>query len=87
MKVELVYRIRSRKTGLYSTGTSTPNWNKTGKIWRTKSALGNHLALGHQYNQVLQSIYAREDAEIVTCQLTEVELECRPVVFKEKGSK
>lgn len=41
-----VYKIRDRKTGLYSTGGTWPNWNAKGKVWTTTSAVSNHLGLG-----------------------------------------
>jgi hypothetical protein len=37
------YKIRDRRTGLYSKGGDTPSWSKTGKTWTTMGGLMNHL--------------------------------------------
>ena len=39
------FKIRSRKSGLFSLGGERPRWSKTGKTWNTKGALTNHLVL------------------------------------------
>ena len=41
----IVYKIKDTVTGLYSRGGTWPTFSKTGKVWRNKSALGNHLVL------------------------------------------
>lgn len=38
-----MYKILDLKTGLYSRGGTWPSWNKTGKIWKRKCDLTNHL--------------------------------------------
>jgi hypothetical protein len=43
-----VYRIRHKQTGLYSLGGHTPNWSKSGKVWRSMGALRNHLRVFNQ---------------------------------------
>ena len=39
----IVYRIK-RADGLFSTGGAYPSFQKNGKVWRTKSALSNHVS-------------------------------------------
>ena len=63
----IVYRIRRRADGLFSMGGTTPRWNKTGKVWKTKGALSNHLNLVWRK----ESVYA--NCDIVTYELTETE--------------
>lgn len=41
--MKTVYRIR--KGELYSTGGSTPRFDKKGKTWPSKAALSNHIGL------------------------------------------
>jgi hypothetical protein len=38
-----VYRIRHEQTGLFSLGGHTPKWSESGKVWRSKGSLRNHL--------------------------------------------
>ena len=38
-----VYKIRDRKTGLYSRGGVNPQWSKQGKTWNSLGALKNHM--------------------------------------------
>lgn len=41
-----VYKIRSKKTGLYSQGGAGPiGWSKVGKAWSSLAALKSHLTL------------------------------------------
>lgn len=68
----LVYKIRHKVTGLYSTGSSSPQWKKTGKIWQTKAALSNHLSMLNQYAELLMKHYA--DAEVVEFVVEETEV-------------
>lgn len=39
----IVYKIRRKSDGLYSTGGSWPTFSTTGKIWRQKGHLTSHL--------------------------------------------
>lgn len=51
MKVKEFYKIRSKKTGLFSKGggyakfTTSSHWSANGKIWQGIGPLKNHLAL------------------------------------------
>ena len=61
-----VYKIRRKTDGLFSMGGSMPRFNKTGKIWKQRGHLTNHLNQlwnggGNRYN----------DCEIVVCELVE----------------
>jgi hypothetical protein len=67
-----VYKIRHKVTGLYSTGSSSPQWKKTGKIWQTKAALSNHLSMINQYAELLMKHYT--DAEVVEIVVEETEV-------------
>lgn len=66
MKEKKLYKIRHKKTGLYSVGGSSASsagtrgsgWTPTGKIWQGMGPLKNHLA---QYlPPSTTSSYARE---------------------------
>ena len=60
----LVYKIRHKTTGLFSTGGCSPSWTKKGKMWTTKAALSNHLGL------VGGGVY--KDAELLSFEVVEV---------------
>lgn len=42
---KIVYRIRRKSDGLYSTGGQYPRFTVKGKIWPNKSGLHNHLSM------------------------------------------
>jgi hypothetical protein len=64
----IIYLIRSKKTGLFSTGGRFFQWSKTGKVWTQRGSLANHFALLGQ--RQLQA-YAEADAEVIQYILTE----------------
>lgn len=41
----IVYKIRDKQTGLFSTGGYSPNWTREGKTWKTKAQVISHLKL------------------------------------------
>lgn len=44
MKNKFVYKIRNKKTGLFSTGGMDPKWKPKGKIWVSIGAVKIHLS-------------------------------------------
>lgn len=46
-----IYKIRHRKSGLYSTGGMYPRWSRAGKTWCNLGRLRSHLSqhLGTKY--------------------------------------
>jgi hypothetical protein len=42
-KVEKLYKILDKETGLYSKGGTFPNWSKHGKTWNHLGHIKNHL--------------------------------------------
>jgi hypothetical protein len=62
-----VNMIRNKKTGLFSTGGSSPTFSTKGKIWPSSTALNGHLSsLGNSY---IAKVYA--DCEIIAFELVE----------------
>lgn len=63
----VVYKIRRKSDGLFSTGGTCPSWNANGKTWNTRGALSNHMAqLRDPYysrTRRIDDIYG--DAEVV----------------------
>lgn len=75
----IVYRIRSKTTGMFSSGGSHPHFKKVGKLWKRKSDVDAHL------RQARLDVYVDNDAEIVSYALTEQETSVEPVVaWKER---
>lgn len=66
-----VYKIKRLADGLYSTGGVYPKFTAKGKVWRTKAALGGHLAMhtGRPY----------VDCVIEEIEITERVADTRPV--------
>lgn len=62
------YKIRNKKTGLYSTGGKFPDWTKNGKSWSTLGHIAAHLSQ-HVGERHQNSIYA--NCEIVTFAIVE----------------
>jgi len=62
-----IYKIKNMITGEFSNGGSTPHFNKTGKMWKHKGHLANHL------NQIENKrIYG--DCKVVLYDLVETEV-------------
>lgn len=71
MKTEFVYKIRRKSDGLFSSGGSSPNFTKTGKVWRDRRALNLHLNMLLQYPHSDRGITQYKDCEVITL-VTEV---------------
>lgn len=41
----ILFLIRNKTTGLYSTGGNYPSWKKNGKVWTSRGALSGHFAI------------------------------------------
>lgn len=62
-----LYKIRDKTTGLYSTGSTNPSWNKTGKTWSATNHVKAHI---RQFaNAQMAPNY--QDAEIVEIEVVE----------------
>lgn len=76
-----VFKIRSKKTGLFSKGGSSPSewtWSKTGKVWKTIGQLRCHLAQHGSYashgsfgSQNPCQEYLDNEAEVVEYEIVE----------------
>lgn len=62
------YKIRNKRTGLYSTGGKFPDWTKKGKSWATLGHVAAHLNQ-HVGTNYQSWIYA--NCEVVTFVLVE----------------
>jgi hypothetical protein len=80
-----VYKIRSKKTGLFSTGGSSPRWSKKGKIWAGSGPLNNHLNVIKEYGGYGKIVYDREEAELVEYELIEQEISSTALAEHIKG--
>lgn len=69
----IIYRIRSKTTGMFSSGGWSPRFKRVGKIWKRKSDLHSHLG------QAQHKIYDDHDAEIVSYVLKEEESSVEPI--------
>lgn len=67
-EVFYIYKIKNKKTGLFSKGGCKPTFSKHGKIWKTKGYLKSHLSLVKSYDECL---WVYRDCKIV-------EYECTP---------
>jgi len=69
----MYYKIRNKNTGLFSRGGDTVksenphNWNKEGKVWKTKQAFGAHLSqyIHHDVYNNTFVIHIPDDWEVV----------------------
>lgn len=60
-----IYKIRRKSDGLFSAGGYSPSWTKKGKIWTTRAALTNHLAMCTRTNY--------KDCEIIEYEVVQIE--------------
>jgi len=71
--IKMYYKIRNKRTGLFSRGGTTVsstnpfNWNKDGKVWKTKSSLGAHLSQYINYSRYNNTLVIKipKDWEVV----------------------
>jgi len=78
----LHYKIRSRTTGLYSTGGKPPSWSKNGKTWTNIGGLMSHFNYLKEYthNKNAIEIYRiPSDWEIITIEIRAYEAAGVPV--------
>jgi len=73
---ECVYKIRRKVDGKYSTGGTTPQFSKNGKVWRTLGQLKSHLTLVKDSQR-----YPRTEAQR-TARLRQFYAGCEVVVFQ-----
>jgi hypothetical protein len=69
----IVYKIRRKSDGLFSMGGSTPNFNKTGKIWKKKGHLTSHLSQLWNGRGGFGKQHVYIDCEIVPYELSEIQ--------------
>lgn len=74
----MVYKIRRKSDGLFSTGGSWPSFNKKGKIWSQRNHVTSHIGQVGGYGKKLKDFYA--DCEVVLLELIENELEVIPAM-------
>lgn len=70
-----VYKIRDAETGLFSTGGTSTQWTKSGKTWSNIGHVKSHI---RQYANV-SGVMVYKNAEVVTLEVKEDELETTPV--------
>lgn len=70
----LIYKLKSNKTGLFSTGGTCPTFSKQGKIWRNIGHLRNHI---NQLGRGGQATYANNDVVMVAYEVIEIEVETK----------
>lgn len=74
-----VYKIRDKKTGLFSTGGTIPRWKKVGKTWSGLGPITNHLVMWcdrYDYKNGKRTVIdIPSEWEIVKYELTEDEAE------------
>ncbi len=61
----ILYKIRNRVTGKYSTGGRWPKFTRCGKIWSTKQNLNQHLDL-YSKESLDYKLEIYKNCEIVT---------------------
>jgi len=72
----IVFKIKRKSDGLFSMGGSSPRFNKTGKIWKQKGHLTNHLnqlwnGVGTYRTSHHGSVHVYSDCEIIEYELVE----------------
>ena len=79
----VVYKIRRRSDGLFSTGGGTPSFNTNGKTWNTRGAMSNHFACIKEYGRYRDGkwLYRNpyEDCEVVVIEVVPSEVNTIPV--------
>lgn len=77
MSLEIVYKIRRKSDGLFSTGGSRPDFTKKGKVWRSQGDLNRHFGLLLQYKDLDYKwcgINLYKDCEVVILETREAKV-------------
>jgi hypothetical protein len=72
METRKIYKIRDKRTGLYSMGGTGPGWSKKGKEWKTLAHVMAHLSQFYQtyYRQKVSILTIPDDWEIIEFTVT-----------------
>ncbi len=71
-----VFKIRSKTTGMFSTGGNYPKWTKKGKTWNMRGHVSSHLSGLYAGGK---RTYADNQAEVVECIIREENVAVVPV--------
>lgn len=71
-----VFKIRSKTTGMFSTGGHNPGWSKKGKMWNMRGHVSNHLSGLYRTGR---ETYRDNDAEVIECVIREENVDAIPV--------
>lgn len=82
--VKQFFKIRDKKTGLFSGGGTNPHWSKRGKTWTSKQALSAHIGLAVHGNGVYGGRWgcknpSMSDLELVCYEIQESEASATPL--------
>lgn len=64
----IIYKIKRRRDGLFSTGGSSPTFTKKGKVWTSRGAVTSHL------NLVNNIWYWYRDCDLVEYEVVEKQM-------------
>ncbi len=67
---DVMFKIRSRKTGLFSKGGVWPTFSKAGKVWKRKGDISSHFS---QLDSHGRQTYRDHNVEVVEMHVVEVE--------------
>lgn len=68
MESNIVYKIRRKADGLFSTGGTTPSFTEKGKVWRSRKDISLHIGMLLGYNLAIRNY---EGCEIVAYETKE----------------
>lgn len=71
-----VFKIRSKTTGMFSTGGQSPGWSKKGKTWNQRGHVSTHLSGLYRTGR---ETYRDNQAEVVECVIREENVGVTPV--------
>jgi len=82
-----VFKIRRKSDGLFSTGGTTPTFNKKGKEWKARGHVSSHMKqVGSYYSRKTKTDYY-SDCEVVTFEVIMNEVEVIPALEWKESDK
>lgn len=83
----IVYKIRRKSDGLFSTGGITPRFTEKGKEWKARNHVSSHMRqVGFYHSHKTKEEYY-SDCEVVTYKVTVAEIESIPALNWEETAK
>lgn len=83
----VVYKIRRKSDGLFSTGGTSPDFNEKGKEWKARNHVSSHMKQVGSYYSRKTKIDYYSDCDVVTFEVVATEIDSIPALDWKESEK